>query len=207
MKKLGNVFILGDSYSTFENCIPEGYYNWYSKESEKVYGFSSKEQTWWGLLLKKTKSNLIMNDSCSGSTICYTGYSGVDTEKVSFLYRLNKYIENGYFDKNKVDTLLIFGGTNDSCANVPLGSFDGSDFHTFLPALKRLVDTAKSSLKNVRIIFVLNTDLKPEIQDNIIEECVANKIQYILLKNIQKVDGHPDKSGMEQIADQIYEGL
>ena len=76
-----------------------------------------------------------------------------------------------------------------------------------MPALKRLIETAKSSLKNVRIIFIINTELKPEIQDAIIEECVTDEIQYILLKNIQKINGHPNKTGMEQIAVQIYEEL
>ena len=207
MKELGNVFILGDSYSTFENCIPAKYCNYYSKGNENTYGISSKKQTWWGLLLQKTRSNLVINDSYSGSTVCYTGYSGVDAEKTSFLHRLNVYIENDYFKKIKLDTLLIFGATNDSWANVPLGDFGSEDFYSFLPALKRLIETAKSSLKNVRIIFIINTELKPEIQDAIIEECVTDEIQYILLKNIQKINGHPNKTGMEQIAVQIYEEL
>ena len=35
MKSIGNVFVLGDSYSTFKGYIPEGYATYYGDKEEK----------------------------------------------------------------------------------------------------------------------------------------------------------------------------
>ena len=55
---LGNVFILGDSYSTFEGYIPDGYVAYYKEDGPQyIEEFSEMksyerdvfrvEQTWW----------------------------------------------------------------------------------------------------------------------------------------------------------------
>ena len=139
MKKLGKVFILGDSYSTFKGCNPESYPHYYDEKSQDLFGFNDKESTWWSLLLKRTDSVLALNDSCSGSTVCYTGYDGSDAKKTSLLFRMKNYIENGYFNENKIDALFVFGGTNDSWANSPIGKlkyaeWEKADLFSVLPA-------------------------------------------------------------------------
>lgn len=68
----GNVLIFGDSYSTFLNYIPEGYAHYYGDSSKS--DLDSVEQTWWYQLITETHSNLVLNDSWSGSTVCNTGY-------------------------------------------------------------------------------------------------------------------------------------
>ena len=84
---LGNVLIFGDSYSTYEGDIPEGYAVYYSGHREKDPDISSVEKTWWGRLLSDTDSRLIQNNSWSGSTIGYTGYVGDCSKTSSFIYR------------------------------------------------------------------------------------------------------------------------
>ncbi len=47
---LKNIVIFGDSYSTYEGCIPEGYATYYSKigcaDGPSVTKMD-KEETWW----------------------------------------------------------------------------------------------------------------------------------------------------------------
>ena len=208
MKKLGKVFILGDSYSTFKGCNPESYPHYYDEKSQDLFGFNDKESTWWSLLLKRTDSVLASNDSCSGSTVCYTGYDGSDAKKTSLLFRMKNYIENGYFNENKIDALFVFGGTNDSWANSPLGiNADDGDFYCFSPAVKELVKDIKQNLSNTRVIFIINCGLSEEVVNAITAICKDNNIQAITLHNVDKVNGHPTKKGMQQICDQIYDKI
>ena len=110
-----NILILGDSYSTYKDLIPEGYATWYPGNDVK-----NAEETWWKIALKGAGADLVLNTSYSGTTICHTGYSG-DCSHISFLARLEKLAAEGFFEKNTIDELWIFGGTNDSWANSPIG--------------------------------------------------------------------------------------
>ena len=97
MKNLGNVAIIGDSYSTFAGYIPENYRCYYG--TERTSALKTVDETWWYDLLERTGSRLILNDSFSGSTICNTcrDFLSVDT---SFVSRVDSYIEKNYFAKN-----------------------------------------------------------------------------------------------------------
>ena len=128
MKKLGNLYILGDSYSTFEGYIPPTHEYWYKTEKQTCTDVTNVEETWWKIVLENTDVNLILNDSWSGTTICHTGYSGCDASNRSFVTRFDKHIEEGFFDENKIDTVFVFGGTNDNWANSPLGELKHSDW-------------------------------------------------------------------------------
>ena len=121
--------IFGDSYSTFAGCIPAGYAPYYSGRRERGPDIESADQSWWGLMVNETGVNLVRNDSWSGSTIGYTGYNNSDTSKSSsFIYRLEKLTQEGFFTENKIDTVFVFGGTNDSWSNAPLGELKYDDF-------------------------------------------------------------------------------
>ena len=85
-----NVLIFGDSYSTFEGYIPNGFAVYYSKTGSGETDVRNVEETWWYPLIKETDSRLIQNNSWSGSTICYSGYQGDCSETSSFICRLNK---------------------------------------------------------------------------------------------------------------------
>lgn len=47
MLRLGKIYILGDSYSTFEGCIPEGNASWYFRAPSDNTDVTDKKQTWW----------------------------------------------------------------------------------------------------------------------------------------------------------------
>lgn len=217
----GNVFILGDSYSTFEGWIPEGYSFFYSKngvrmmdgksidENEKV---CKAEQTWWHMLVTESNSSLVLNNSWSGSTICNTGYGGNDSSSFSFITRIDKLIKDGFFEKNKIDTFFVFGGTNDSWAEAPMGElqfvdWQADDLYKAIPAFCYLLDTLKNKLPDVRPVVLINTGLKPEIEENYIEGCKKYGVEFVKFESIHKWDGHPTLTGMKQIKDKILEIL
>ena len=99
---LGNIFILGDSYSTFKGYLPENhvtYYTpegpWYLREHLELEPDEKDvfqvEQTWWYNLAKEN-GILLKNSSFSGTTICNTGYNGYDNSKISFIARIEKLL-------------------------------------------------------------------------------------------------------------------
>lgn len=58
MKEKDNVFIIGDSYSTYEGYIPEGYYVYYSDDRTAAPIVRGVEKTWWRLLAKKAEYDI-----------------------------------------------------------------------------------------------------------------------------------------------------
>ena len=208
MSKLGNVFILGDSYSTFEGYIPEGYAPYYVNAERSDCGVNKVEQTWWHRLIKDTGADLVMNCSYSGTTICNTGYEKSDCKEISFIGRLDKLIASGYFHEHKVDTFFIFGGTNDSWADSPVGElkYEGwtqEELYQVLPAFGYLLHRLKTNLPNARIITLINTEIKSVIMESLKEASEKCGVEAISFQVIDKVNGHPTDKGMKDIEDQI----
>ena len=207
MKK--NVFIMGDSYSTYKGYIPEGYHSYYSDERKTNPIVKGVEKTWWNILANENNLNTVLNDSFSGSTICNTVREALSVES-SFVSRIDKYMSEKFFDRNKINTMLIFGGTNDSWINVPIGNLKYSDWTVdelkcVLPAFCYLIDSAKKVVEDV--IVIINTDLKQEITEGFVEACKKNEVRCLCLKEIDKENGHPTELGMKQISEQVAECL
>ena len=206
MVKLGKTVILGDSYSTFAGYIPEGNVIYYSPEDEHNSRVTTVEQTWWHQLISATDSELVLNESWSGSTIGYTGYEKEDYTHLCFNTRLDRMYEEGILDG--IDTLLIFGGTNDDWCGAPEGElkFEGwtkEDMYCALPAIGRLFCRVAEILPDVNVYAIINTELKPCINDALIEAATRNGVKVIRLSNIDKIWGHPSDIGMTQIKDQL----
>lgn len=209
MKNKNNVFIMGDSYSTYEGHIPQGYHFYYSDERKNAPVVRGVEKTWWNILVKENNLNIILNDSFSGSTICNTVREGLTVES-SFVSRIDKYITENFFDENRINTMFIFGGTNDSWTDAPIGNLKYSDWTAdelkcVLPAFCYLISRAKEVVED--IIIIINTDLKKEITEAFIEACEKFEIKYLCLKQIDKENGHPTVLGMKQISEQVTECL
>jgi hypothetical protein len=103
MEKKNNVFIIGDSYSTYKGYIPEGNHFFYSDEKTENPIIKGVEKTWWSILANENNLNIVMNDSFSGSTICNTVREELTVES-SFVSRIDKYIEKNFFEENKINT-------------------------------------------------------------------------------------------------------
>lgn len=199
------VSILGDSYSTFENYIPAGNASWYAATPWKNRtDVVDVKQTWWWQLISEGGYILGVNDSYSGATISYTGYNGEDYSDRSFITRLPGL--------GSPDILLIFGGTNDSWTGGPIGDYNygkltRGHLYEFRPALGKLLSEAQNRYPGTRIVFLINTELKGEITSSIIEVCKHLDIEYLQLRDIDKMAGHPSKKGMVQIKNQVLNFL
>ena len=210
MKKF---MIFGDSYSTHKDVIPQGYAHYYCtggrSEKEPVTNMLP-EETWWGRLLKETGAELVRNDSWSGSTIGFRGWSGDCSHTNSFIYRYEKLTEEGFFAENEIDTIFVLGGTNDSWINVDLGeekyeNFARKDFYNVLPAVCYFMSKLREDHPDKRIVIIANCGIKPEII-----ECMRNGAErlgmdFVGLHDIDKMAGHPTSLGMEQICRQVIE--
>jgi hypothetical protein len=208
---LGNVIILGDSFSTFKGSIPDGYASYYSSEN-KLGGVSCAEYTWWHKVISKTKSNLLLNSSYSGSTICNTGYDGNDYSNISFVSRITNLIENNFFKENSVNTIIIYGGLNDCWAQSPRGEikFDNitdSDLYCFYPALSYMLNSIKTESPKTRIIFIIENQLDNGMKDGIRQITSYYNIETIEPSGVELSSSHPTKKGMATIANQIISKL
>ncbi len=210
---LGNVIIFGDSYSTFEGWLPEGYSHSYSEDGYDGNEVIDVRDTWWYKLISETNSNLVMNNSWSGSTIGYTGYNGKDLSRSkSFIYRFQRLLNIGFFENNKVDTVIIFGGTNDSWSQAPVGElmfsdWEREDLYSVLPAICYYFNLVTESLPDARIVCLVNTDLDEKITDGMCKAAEHYGIEKITFETIDKQKGHPTIKGMEQISNGIIEYL
>ena len=205
---LKKVSILGDSYSTFSGYIPEDFISWYMpvpKEGRPT-DVTEVEQTWWDIFIKKHGYQLEKNNSYSGSTICNTGYNKQDYSDRSFITRTDQL--------GNPDLILVYGGTNDSWANSPLGEFVYQDWSqeqlkTFRPATAYLANELKQKYPQAQIVFLINGPdiLKSEIISSMKEICDHYGLQYVMINDIDKMSGHPDQKGMQQIVEQLEEAL
>ena len=108
------------------------------------------------------------------------------------------------------DIIFIFGGTNDSWADAPMGEYkyEGwtkEDLYTFRPAMAYMLDFMIDYYPNIDIYFLLNSELKKEINESVRIICKHYNINCIELQNIDKKQGHPSIQGMKQINEQMKE--
>ena len=208
-----NLLIFGDSYSTYKGCIPEGYVYYYSEEGtdpEHPIRKMHKEETWWHRYISATGADLIRNDSWSGSTVCYTRYGGEDcSHSSSFIYRYRRLKDLGFFDNNRIDTVIVLGATNDSWCDAPLGelTFGGeseNDLRSVLPAISHFMRVLRADLPDARILYAINSDvIKPKITEAIEELGERFGFDTVRLEGIDKLEGHPTADGMAQICNYV----
>ena len=207
--KSENIMIFGDSYSTYEGHIPAGYAVYYSGHRDNPPDVSDVKLTWWGRLIAETDSTLVQNNSWSGSTIGYTGYNNSDcSHSSSFIYRFEKLLAEGFFEEHKIDRLFVFGGTNDSWSNAPLGESDKeaieeNDLFCVLPAIKHFIARLAEKLPDTKLVIIGNCDIKSEITSALALAAERAGATYVGLSGVDKINGHPTELGMEQIKDQI----
>ena len=197
-----SVSILGDSYSTYEDFVtPSTNELWYyAKNVEAKTDVKDVSQTWWYQVIKENGWRLCLNNSYSGATISYTGYDGNDYSARSFNTRMNNL--------GSPDIIFVFGATNDSWAGSPVGAYkyEGitkADLYDFRPALAHMLKWMTDYYQNTPIYFILNDDLRDEIDESVKTICARYGVPVIELEGIDKISGHPSVKGMRQIADQV----
>ena len=211
---IGNLMILGDSYSTLKGYIvKEDAYYYFPEETDPPQAVKTMqlEETWWHRFIRATGAKLVRNDSWSGSTISYTGYLGDCSGTSSFIYRYRTLRDSGFFNENRVDTLIVFGGTNDSWVPAPLGEGRGysteEDLYYALPAISCIMSEMKRDLPNTRIVFIANCDINERIVSHMIAEAERLGAEAVELHDVEKVEDHPTALGMESISSQVINAL
>lgn len=199
------VAVLGDSYSTFEGFIPKGHPEWYRTNVNKAATDVDKvEQTWWWQVVKNGGYKLGVNDSYSGSTVCFTGYDDADFSDRSFVTRATNL--------GTPDIILVCGGTNDSWCGAKVGEYkyEGwkrADMYYFRPALAKLYTVLREHYPNVEIYFILNDCLRDDINESVDVISKHYGVPVIKLSGIDKQSGHPNVKGMKTFADQVLSAL
>lgn len=204
------IVIFGDSYSTFEGHIPEGYASFYPREDNPTV--SDVSCTWWKQLASQTASEILLNNSWSGTTICNTGYGGDCSKTTSFICRLGKVIDSGFFEKNAVDRVFVFGGTNDSwtkneVGNVQFADWSDEDKRRVLPGISFFIHTLLGVMPKEKVHVVINGILREEIIRGMVEICEHYGVGYTRLTDVDILSGHPTYTGMTQIKDQILKNI
>ncbi len=208
-----NAIIIGDSYSTFQSYVPQGYEVYYAEEIIRETDVTKVQETWWYQVMEETGLNLVLNDSWCGAPIGYTGYDGEDCSHTSsFLYRLRQLRDNGFFDKHRIDTVFVFGGTNDSWANAPLGNpqpegWEEQDLYCVLPAICCFFHELRQILPKTRIYCLINNGLKPEITQCMLESCNRHTMIPVTFAHIDKMGDHPTIVGMKEIKNAVMEAI
>ena len=173
---------------------------YYAKNGEGKTDVKEVTQTWWHQVIKENGWRLCQNNSYSGATISYTGYDGNDYSARSFDSRMNNL--------GSPDIIFVFGATNDSWAGSPIGEYkyEGitkEDMYSFRPALAHMLKWMTNYYLNTKIYFLLNDDLRDEIDESVKTICAHYGVPVIELEGIDKISGHPSVKGMRQIADQV----
>lgn len=198
--------ILGDSYSTFAGYVtPISNESYYPNQVDNP-DVDRVEDLWWYKFSKQYGSVLQVNNSYAGAPICYDGYApgNADSKFISLLYRCNNLAQS--------ELIIIEGGTNDSWADAKLGEYKYSnwsenDFSNFRPALAGTIDYIQKHYKDSKIVFILNFNLKNEINESIKTICQHYNVPILSLGKIDIHSSHPTEKGMEQIADALIKFL
>ncbi len=210
--RLGNILIFGDSYSTFEGYVPEGHRLWYTTAGRPETDVTRVEETWWYPLVSADGCRLVLNSSWSGSTIGHRGYDGEDFSSFSFIGRMEKLAKEGFFEQNTIDTCLVFGGTNDAWCGADRGEPQFSDWkkedlYVVLPAVSYFFHRLKSLLPGTRMVALINTNFPPEVHNGLLQICEHYDIETVVLEDVGKDCGHPNKAGMAAICRQTAAAL
>lgn len=209
------ISILGDSYSTYVGwVVPDTNLIWYypteSQYHQKGNDVCAVEQTWWHQVIMRMGAKLERNNAYSGATICYTGYRP-EKDKPHADYSDRAFITRSNWLGNP-DVILVCGATNDSWCGAPIGDYvfgnwSNEQLYSFRPAMAKLLYDLKGNYPKARIVFILNSELKDEINESVHTICKHYDVPCLDLHDIDKQWGHPSIAGMKAFADQVVEFL
>lgn len=66
-----------------------------------------------------------------------------------------------------------------------------------------MIDNTIARYPNVEIYVIINDGLSEDITESSRTVCEHYKVKYVMLKDIDKLNGHPSIKGMRQIAEQV----
>ena len=199
------VTIFGDSYSTYEGYLtPDTNEVWYWAPPRTPQGndVTGVEQTWWWQVVQRMGWQIDRVNSYSGSTVCCTGYGKADFTPRAFITRMSNLGEP--------DVILVCAATKDSWCGAPIGEYKYGEWtreelFSFRPAMAKLCWGLRTQYPRARVLFMLNSELRPEINESVHTICHHYDIPVLDLHDIDKQKGHPSQAGMKAMADQVVE--
>jgi lysophospholipase L1-like esterase len=200
------IAILGDSYSAYKGWNSgDDSYAYYDDEDTRNTGISSVTKMWWYQVLKAKNYIFEKCNAWGGTTICNTGYNGDDYSAISFISDRKENIGNP-------DLLIIFGGTNDAWAESPLGEYQYSGWtenalKKFRPAVAYLIDWMQLHHPNMEIVIVGNSTTSSDYTGSLQTIAEHYNLPFVLPASISTVNGHPNETGMNQIASAVLSAL
>lgn len=209
--QIGNLMVLGDSISTFEGYTYYPNHHWYMDggRDDGMTDVKNVRQTYWSILLSNTKGKLVALQASSGATICHSVANGDYVIPTSFITRFQNMIDDGFFEKTKVDTLIIHGGTNDSNRGSPIGlakysDWTEEDLKSFAPAVAYLFSKVKTTLPDTRVVVIIDDTLRSEIASTLSAAAEYYDFEAVHLGNeVEMIEPHPTVLGMKQIEREI----
>lgn len=188
--------IIGDSISTYQGVIPDGYACFYPYPTGDTNDFN---QTWWMQTINKVGGLLFVNNSYSGSCVAAGGNSASSTD-VRLATTIIQY--------ERPDVILIYMGSNDAASS----SVSESSFKNLY---KVMIDKLKVLCPNSEIILMelpsskLYSDTRKTAFNKIIGD-YANEYGFKLIttgeidiKPYLLDSAHPYTSGMTAIAEYL----
>lgn len=73
--------------------------------------------------------------------------------------------------------------------------------------MAKMLDNIRLHYPNAEVYFILNTELKPEINESVDQICGHYGVPVIKLHNIDKANGHPTIKGMKDMASQVLKTI
>ena len=110
--------ILGDSISTYENYIPNGYAVYYPRGD-----LDNVEKTWWRKLARELNMTILKNASWSGSRVTGNSQGSTAAAGCSDIRISDLAGDNG----DTPDIIIVYISTNDWNGGVPVGTFTNKD--------------------------------------------------------------------------------
>ena len=106
------------------------------------------------------------------------------------------------------DIIVVFGGTNDSWAEAPLGEIKYSDWaenelYFVLPAICYFLNLVRETLPQANIYCIINTEIKPEIISCFEKACEKYQVCPVAFDSIDKDLAHPTIKGMQTIKEGV----
>lgn len=200
-KYTGSKFaIIGDSITTFNGAIPEGYSCFYPYPTADIFDVN---QTWWMQTVNELGAGLFINNSYSGS--CVGIGSSSDSQNTE---RLNKL----YVGDEKPDYLLIYMGSNDCHGSTSL-------LKGFKNGYKVMLDKiiAKSPKTKIFLCTLPKSKLYTETDRLAYNKVITDYAEQYGLKVIDFASldvtpylidsAHPNKAGMTALAQKAIDEL
>ena len=197
--------ILGDSMSTYQTIVPDGYSCFYPYPTADVNNYND---TWWMQVANRFGMKLLMNNSYSGTCVS-TGTGSYSTTLDS---RLANLLKNG----EKPDVIIIFMGANDCGSQyVQLSTFKSS-YKTMLEKIQKLCPESEIiclTLPKAKMYSDADrADYSKVIMDTALEyNCklinLENSWDPANFDNLLCDSIHPKKAGMDKIFETIYYSL